>query len=80
MIPSAFDEENAVIEAPGDINIEPLSVWIGPNNVGIPILVSCWKLTTKELEEINRTGRVWLTVMGVAMPPVYLCVRNPFEE
>ncbi len=80
MIPSAFDEENMVLEAPPDMDIEPLSVWIGPNCAGIPIVVSCWKLTAKELEEIKLTGRIWLTVMGVAMPPVHICARNPFKE
>lgn len=33
---------------------------------------SCWRLTQEELEEVNRTGVVWLRIMGHAMPPVYV--------
>lgn len=29
-----------------------------------PANVSCWRLSPDELEEINRTGCVWLTVMS----------------
>lgn len=38
--------------------------------IGIPCVVSCWKLTRQELDEVNRTGRVWLIVLGRTMPPV----------
>lgn len=36
------------------------------------LVVSCWKLTREELEEVNRTGKIWLTVLGASMPPVIL--------
>lgn len=36
-------------------------------------ITSCWKLTDAELEEIARTGVVWLSVWsGHTAPPVYL--------
>ena len=44
---------------------------------GIPVVVSCWKMTAEELAEINRTGRVWLVVWGVTQPPVSLCGEKP---
>lgn len=35
--------------------------------------VSCWELSAAELEEIARTGRVWLSVFaGASQPPVYV--------
>jgi len=34
--------------------------------------VSCWRLTPEELEEVNRTGVVWLKIAGHSMPPVYV--------
>lgn len=46
----------------------------------IPVVISCWKLTKEELEEINKTGRVWLTVVGDTMSPVQLTVEKPFQE
>lgn len=36
--------------------------------------VSCWQLSPEELDEVKRTGRVFLLVtgMGGTMPPVYV--------
>lgn len=35
--------------------------------------VSCWKLTPREVAEINRTGRVFLAIMsGETQPPVFV--------
>jgi hypothetical protein len=45
---------------------------------GTPVLLSCWKLTREELDEINRTGRVWLGIIGRSMPPVLVSGCNPF--
>ncbi len=30
---------------------------------------SCWKLSSEELEEIARTGVIWLSAMGSSMQP-----------
>jgi len=46
---------------------------------GQTVVVSCWKVTAEELAEIQRTGRVWLMVWGVTMPPVALCGVKPIE-
>jgi hypothetical protein len=45
-----------------------------------PIIISCYKLTEEELEEINRTKRVWLTVISHRMPPVALTGMKPFNS
>lgn len=34
--------------------------------------VTCWQLTEAELEEIKKTGKVYLSVLGKAHPPVYV--------
>ncbi|WP_128146638.1 hypothetical protein [Sinorhizobium meliloti] len=35
--------------------------------------VSCWELSAEELAEINRTGRIFLSVFsGRTQPPVYV--------
>lgn len=82
MIPVAFDEENAVLDSPPQIAdiCEPLSVWVGQSQTGIPLVISCWKVTLEEIIEIQRTGRIWLTVMGAGMPPVQVSGTKPFEE
>ena len=44
-----------------------------------PVVISCWKLTKEELDLINKTGRVYLTVLGETMPPVALDVEKWFK-
>lgn len=34
--------------------------------------VSCWRLTPEELEQVQKTGVVWLQIMGHGMYPVYV--------
>ena len=82
MEPASFDESNAVIAAPPGIHPDDcpvLSVWIGTQYNGLPVMLSCWKLTVDELAEIQKTGRVWLTVMGHSMPPVTLATKKPLN-
>lgn len=40
--------------------------------------ISCWKLTPQELEEVMKTGRIWLTVMGDTHPGVAVNGIKPF--
>lgn len=40
-------------------------------------IVSCWRLTKPELEEVNRTGVVWLTACG-GMYPTKIDGIKPF--
>jgi hypothetical protein len=47
------------------------------NNHRIPVVISCWKLTAEELEEINSTGRIWLMVSGETMPPAVVSGTKP---
>ena len=74
MIACAFDEETTVLDPPSGIeNCDPLPVRVVQETREMPpLLISCWKLTKEELEEVNKTGRVWLAVCGRAMPPVVL--------
>jgi hypothetical protein len=82
MIATAFDEENDVSDGPPGTTSEQvmsLSVWRGPNEDGIQVVISCWKPTKEELDEIVRTGRVWIVVWGRTMPPICPVGTNPFE-
>jgi hypothetical protein len=79
----SFDESNTVLGRPVGTTAEqcdPLSVWRGVCADGAPRVISCFKLTKDELEEINRTGRVWLFVMGHTMPPVALQTAHPWKS
>ncbi len=82
MTPTSFAESNRALGRPRDMTeeqCEPLSVYVGVRSDELPVVISCWKLTPEELEEINRTGRVWLHVIGRSMPPVILQVETPFK-
>lgn len=38
--------------------------------------VACWQLTPEELEEINRTGCVYVSIMGSSIPPSFVGSRS----
>lgn len=80
--PANFDESNAVLDPPPEMTFDecdPLSVLLSRQPDGMPVVISCWKLTAQELEEINRTGRVWLGIIGGTMPPAWISGTKPFS-
>lgn len=83
MLATAFDEENQVLGPPKGMTEEDcysLSVYRGIDGAGRPIVVSCWKPTKEELEEIARTGRVWLLLWGQTMQPASVTGFSPFSS
>lgn len=80
MQPANFDGSNTIFGAPKGTEhvVAPLYAYRGPRaGDGLPVVVSCWKPSREELEEIMLTGRVWLVVLGESMPPVWLQSQNP---
>ncbi len=82
MFPTAFEESNAVLDAPEScpVPVGPIAVCRLVNQYGVPMVVTCWKLTQGDLDEIIRTKRVWLGAMGLSMPPVWLSGERPKIE
>ena len=81
--PTAFDGDNCTLDKPQDMSSDEcvsLSVLKWKTSSGEPLVTSCWKLTQEELNEINRTGRIWLTIYGVTMPPACVDGVQPFER
>lgn len=79
-VPCSFDEANVVLDKPDDMtydDCEALSCLRGVTEGGMHVVVSCWKLTTEELEELNRTGRVWLVVAGTTQAPMMISGTKP---
>lgn len=72
-VPCNFEESNEVIDRPEGLTEEQcgvLSVFKAVDQkTQLPCVVSCWKITQEELDEINRTGRIWLVLYGKTMPP-----------
>jgi hypothetical protein len=72
--PVEFDGSNLDLFPPDALAEEviPLRVRQGPL-----ILVSCWRLSPAEIDEIARTGVVWLAVMSQGrLPPVMVTGRR----
>lgn len=83
MFPTNFEQSNIVFDRPQnmtDEECEALCCWKGQDTEGNHIVVSCWKVTQEELEEINKTGRVWAYHFGGVLQPHCLSGTNPFEK
>jgi hypothetical protein len=83
MLPADFPERNFVFTKPSGMTDEQCSdlpVWKGNDRDGFPIIVSKWKLSKEDLEEINRTGEIWLSLTGNGMPPVSVFTEYPFVK
>lgn len=81
MILSGFDESNHVLSRPPEMTAEecdPAQVFVGIDTGGRPIVITCWKPTREELDEIERTGRVWLILYGRTMQPAIVTGFKPF--
>jgi hypothetical protein len=50
------------------------------DHAGKPVMVTAWELTDDEVAEVQRTGRIWLGIMGTVHPPIWLAATNPFVE
>jgi hypothetical protein len=78
-----FSESNDVIDKPRDMSreecqaLEILRTSVRTEAGLFPVIISCWKITPQELEEIKRTGRIWLYVYGHGMPPVAIEGTKP---
>jgi hypothetical protein len=88
MLPTSFPEQNFCFTKPADMTDEQcMDLWVWRGNVphdehgnSFPAIISCWKLSKEDLEEINRTGVIWLSITGTGMPPVSLFTENPFAQ
>jgi len=78
MGPIEFKEQNLILTKPQSMTDKECQ--------SLPVLrletgqiVSCWKLSEKDLKKINTTGVVWLSVWsGRSAPPVAVTVDQPF--
>lgn len=44
---------------------------------GTPILISRWRLTVKEIEEVTRTSHLFVTTIGTRPQPMMVGVTDP---
>jgi len=80
MLPVDFEQANATLGPPDDMsNCTGLRVHKGYDIDGLPAIVSKWRLSKEDLEEINTTGELWLIIYGHGQPPVCLTTESPFN-
>lgn len=75
--PIKFKGHNRVLSPPpGSENVLPLPIFRNGK-----CCVSCWELTQEELAEINRTGRVYVSIFsGKTQPPVFVGSETTVRE
>ena len=83
MVPSSFEQANHIFDKPPEASYDEvgcLDTFTGLDTEGNMIVISCWKPTKEELEELNRTGRVWCFHWGNGLQPHALSGHNPFSS
>jgi hypothetical protein len=86
MIAIDFPERNHVYGKPESMTDEEcydLPVWRGPASIEasgntVPVIISKWQLSKEDIEEILKTGIIWLKITGGLQPPVELSADYPF--
>lgn len=87
MLPTTFEGCNFVFTKPEgwrDEDCGDLPVYRGraltEDGGTYPCIISCWKFSKEDLEEIQKTGCIYLSVTGTRMVPVGLFTENPFGK
>ena len=78
----SFKESNIVFDKPTDMShdqCQSASAFVGQQTDGQPVIITCWKITANELEEFNKTGRIWCTHVGTGIQPHVLHTESPFQ-
>lgn len=83
MIAASFPQSNVVYDKPLNMSrddCEALSVFKGKDANGVDVIISCWKPTQEELDEILATKRVWCWHFGNHLQPHCVTGTNPFGD
>ena len=47
---------------------------------GTNYVITAWEISAEELERLKETGIMYLSIVGMSVPPVLLTVDNPMIE
>ena len=68
-----FEGANVILKAPAGQEETCNDLHVFRNR---RMVVSCWQFEPHELEEIVRTGKVYLSVAGPTHPPLYIATET----
>ncbi len=80
MYPASFEESNLTLNKPPQLThdqCQTIAAFKGKMQDGLPIIVTCWKFDQKELEEIQKTGRIWIIAVGETTQPMCPVAKKP---
>lgn len=83
MKPVDFPEKNFTFGPPPGVSeaeVGNMPCYKGKESDGWPVIISAWKPTTEELEEINRTGLVWVRNYSTGMHPISISGHTPWPK
>lgn len=79
-----FPGANVRLDAPPGLEeqVHDIVAYKGPCTCGDcpEQVVTCWRLSPEELEQVKKTGVVWLYLMGPSMQPAYIGTDSPFHQ
>ena len=78
-----FPQSNNSLGAPQgqEEEVYPLPIYKSePTDPNGPYHISCWELSKEELEEVKKTGKIWLHVFGPTTYPICVMGLDPWPE
>ena len=79
--PIAFPEQNGVLQAPQDSEeyCRQIPLPIHRRTVdGVPEVICKWRLSPEEILRVAETGEVWVSMVGMSVPPHYVSADIDF--
>jgi len=83
MTPQEFEESNIRFNSLEE-GIDSIDAWIGdsPGPVPdsfLPTIITCWKPSPEEIQQIIKTGKIWIWFFSDELPPHSITAFSPFE-
>lgn len=80
MRPRQFDNSNGIIGPPPDMrdNCNAIACYRGKDTAGTPLVITKWFPSEEELAALQAGEGVYLTCVGITMPPVIVGTEDPF--
>lgn len=84
MTPQDFPESNTTFNSRQE-GVDTIEGWVGeapgpsPDHPPIQTIITCWKPSPEEIQQIIKTGKIWVWFFTNSLPPHSLTSYSPFE-